>query len=108
MKTIEQQKKYRHEYYEQHKDYHYQKYRDWCKDNPVQAAAIQKRWRDTNLHYYRDYMRKRKAVTEPLIFTFIDNGFSGDVEGYIAHLRDSGVSEKHIRWFRKDVEKHLQ
>ena len=107
MKTPEQQKEYRHEYYEQHKDYHYQKFRAWCKDNPVQAAAIQKRWRDAHPHYYRDYMRKRKAATEPLIFQFVDNGFSGDVKGYITYLRSRGVSEQHIGWFKTDVKKHL-
>ncbi|MCK4348730.1 MAG: hypothetical protein KAW47_08945, partial [Thermoplasmatales archaeon] len=25
-------------------------------------------------------------------------GFDGDVEGYMAYLRDNGVPEKHIRW----------
>lgn len=107
MKTPEQVKEYRHGQYEQHKEYHYQKYREWCKDNPKAAATIQKRWRDANPHYYRDYMRKRKAVTEPLIFEFLDNGFSDDVEGYIAYLRSRGVPEKCINWFRVDVQKHL-
>ena len=107
MKTPEQAKAYRHEYYEQHKDYHYKKFRDWCKDNPERAATIQKRWRDRNPHYYRDYMRKRKAVTEPLIFQFLDNGFSGNIDGFTTHLRDRGIPEKHIRWFIKDIRKYL-
>lgn len=107
MKTPEQIKAYRHEYYEQHKEYHYQKYCDWCIDNPKGAAAIQKRWRTANPYYYRDYMRNRKAVTEPLIFEFLDNGFESDTDEYILYLRSRGISEKHIRWFQKDVQKHL-
>ena len=108
MKTPEQLKKYRHEYYEQHKDYHYQKFCEWCKDNPEEIKATQKRWRDKHPHYYRDYMRKRKAATEPLVFEFLDNGFSGDVNGFITYLRNRGVSEKHINWFKTDVKKHLE
>ena len=108
MKTREQLKEYRHGYYAEHKDYHHQKYRDWCKNNPVQATAIQKRWRDRNPHYYRDYMRKRKAITEPLIFQFLDNGFDSDIDGYIFYLRSRGIPEKHIRWFKVDVQKHLE
>ena len=89
----------------QNKDHYYQKYREWCRDNPVQAAAIQERWRDAHPHYYRDYMRLRKATTEPLIFSFLDNGFSGDgdVEGYVSYLRAKGIPEQHIGWFKTDV-----
>ena len=108
MKTEEQQKEYRHEYYMQHKDYHYQKYRDWCKDNPVQAAAIQKRWRDAHPHYYRDYMRQRKAVTEPLVFEFLDNGFNGNLDGFITYLKGEGIPEQQLNWFKVDVKKHLE
>ena len=104
----EQAKEYRHEYYVQHKEYHYKKYRDWCIDNPKSAAVIQKRWRDANPHYYRDYMRKRKAAAEPLIFDFFDNNFNDDVDGFILHLQQEGIPEKHIRWFKVDVQKHLQ
>ena len=108
MKTPEQAKEYRHEYYVQHKKYHYQKFCDWRRDNPEKAAAIQKRWRDAHPHYYRDYMRKRKAAAEPLIFDFFDNNFNDDVDGFILHLQQEGIPEKHIRWFKVDVQKHLQ
>ncbi|GAH25108.1 unnamed protein product [marine sediment metagenome] len=108
MKTPEQVKEYRHNYYIQHKDYHYQKYRDWCNENQEGAAAIQKRWRDAHPHYYRDYMRKRKATTELLIFEFLDNGFGSHIDGYMIYLRNRGVPEKHINWFKVDVQKHLQ
>ena len=108
MKTPEELNKYRHEYYIQHKEYHYQKFCEWCRDNPKSWAKIQKRWRDANPHYYRDYMRIRKATVEPLIFQFLDNGFSDDVDGFVTHLRNMGIPEKHIRWFKIDVQKHLQ
>jgi len=105
MKTPEQVK--RHEQYERYKDYHYQKYLEWCRDNPEGWAKIQKRWRDANPHYYRDYMRKRKAVTEPLIFEFMDNGFDNDIDSYVTYLRNNGVPEKHINWLKVDIKKHL-
>lgn len=108
MKTPEQLKKYRHEYYMQHKDHYYQKYLDWCNENPERAKTIQKRWRDAHPYYYRDYMRKRNAVTELLIFEFLDNGFEKDIDDYIFHLRNRGIPEQHINWFRTDVKKHLQ
>ena len=110
MKTPEQVKEYRHGQYERHKDYHYQKYREWCRDNPKAAATIQKRWRDNNPHYYRDYMRKRKAVTKPLISLFLDDGFDGggDVDGFISYLRSIGIPEQRLQWFKTDVQKYLQ
>ena len=108
MKTLEELKEYRHGYYIQHKDQHYQYYLKWCSENPVQAAAIRERWDDAHPHYYRNYMRKRKVVTEPLIFQFLDNGFDGDVEGYVSYLRAKGTPEQHIGWFKTDVQKHLE
>ena len=107
MKT-KQSKEYRHGQYEQHKDYHYQKYREWCRANPKELAIIQKRWRDKHPLYYRDYMRKRKAATEPLIFEFLDNGFGSDIDGYISYLQNRGIPEQHIKWFKVDVQKHLE
>lgn len=108
MKTPEQLKEYQHEYYIQHKDSIYQSYLKWRSDNPKKASVIQQRWRDAHPHYYRDYMRKRKAVTEPLIFQFLDNGFDDDIDGFIPHLRNNGIPEKHINWFKTDVKKYLQ
>lgn len=106
MKTPAQQKEYKKDYYQQLKDYHHQKYRDWCKDNPERAKAIQKRWRDAHPHYYRDYIRKRKAVTEPLIFEFLDNGnFDSDIDDFIVYLRDKAIPGQHIKWFKVDVQK---
>jgi len=107
MKTTEQLTEYRHEYYTQHKDHHYQQYLKWCKDNPKKAKAIQDRWLAKNPHYQRDHQRKRKVVTEPLIFQFLDNGFNGDVDGFISYLQSKGVPEQHIKWFTVDVKKHL-
>ena len=106
--ATEHLREYKREYYGQHKAYHYQKHLDWCKDNPVQAKAIQDRWRASNPHYQCDYQRKRKAATEPLIFEFLDNGFGSDIDGYITYLRNRGIPEQHIRWFLKDVEKIIE
>ena len=108
MKTPEQQKEYNHEYYINHKEHYYQQFRDWCKANPKRITKIRHRWLAKNPHYQRDYQRKRKATVEPLIFQFVDNGFSGDIDGYVTYLRNRGVPEKHIRWFKKDVQKHLE
>lgn len=108
MKTPEQLKEYKTEYYQQHKDRNLQQYLKWCKDNPKSAKAIQDRWLAKNPHYSRDYQRKRKMATDPLIFQFLDNGFSGDIEGYVTYLRNRGVPEQHIKWFKVDVKKHLE
>ncbi len=106
--ATEHRREYKREYYMQHKDYHLQKYQDWCKENPVQAKAIQDRWRASNPHYQRDYQRKRKAATESLIFEFLDNGFGSDIDGYISYLRNRGIPKQHIKWFQVDVRKHLE
>ena len=108
MKTPEQLKEYRHDYYIQHKEQQYQNYLNWRNEKPEEAKEIQKRWRATHPHYYRDYMRKREGITEPLIFQFLDNGFGRDIDSYITYLQNRGVPEKHIRWFKVDVKKHLQ
>lgn len=89
----------------EHKDYCLKKNREWRRKNPERAATIQKCWREKNPDYYREYMRKRKAATEPLIFNFFDNGFEGDVESFVAFLRENGTPEQHIKWFRTDVKK---
>ena len=106
MKTIEQQKEYHHEYYINHKEHYYQQFRDWCKANPKRITKIRHRWLAKNPHYQRDYQRKRKAVTEPLIFQFLDC-FGGDMDGFITYLRTKDVPEQHLKWFKKDVGKHI-
>jgi hypothetical protein len=106
--ATEHQKEYKTEYYKQHRDRYNQQYLKWCKDNPKQAKAIRDRWRAKNPHYSRDYERKRKAVTESLIFQFLDNGVGSDIGGYIIYLRNRGVPEHHIGWFRKDVERMVR
>lgn len=108
MKTPEQQKEYHHEYYMQHKNHYYQQFRDWCKANPKRMKAIRDKWLAKKPHYQRDYQRNRKATVEPLIFQFLDNGFSGDIERYITYLQSRDIPEKHIRWFKKDVQKYLE
>lgn len=108
MKTPEQQKEYHHEYYINHKEHYYQQFRDWCKANPESVTKIRLRWLAKNPHYQRDYQQKRKTVTEPLIFQFLDNGFSGDIDEYVAYLQSRGIPEQHIRWFKTDVKKHLE
>ena len=107
MKTPEQQKEYQHEYYMQHKEHYYQQFRDWCKANPTQVKLIRDRWLAKHPHYQRDYQRTRKATVEPLIFQFLDNGFSGNIKGFVTYLRKKGIPEKHIKWFKTDVRKYL-
>ena len=107
MKTPEQLKEYKKVYYQQHKDHYNQLVADWRKDNPIRAKAIADCWLAKHPHYQRDYQRKRKAATEPLIFEFLDNGSGSDIDGYISYLRNRGVTEQHIRWFKVDVRKHL-
>ena len=109
MKTPEQQKEYHHEYYILHKDHYYQQFRDWCKANPKRITKIRHRWLAKNPHYQRDYQRKRKAITDPLVFHFLDYGGSGsDIDGYVIYLRNRGIPEQHVNWFLKDVQKHLE
>jgi hypothetical protein len=108
MKTPKELKEYKRTYYLQHKAHYNQLIRKWRKDNPIQAKVIADRWLAKRPHYQRDYRRKRKAITEPLIFEFLDNSFSGDVNGFIAYLRSTGIPEQHIRYFKVDVQKHLE
>lgn len=107
MKTPEQLKEYKKEYYQLHKDHYNQLVADWCKDNPIRAKAIADRWVAKHPHYHRNYQRERKAATEPLIFQFLDNGFGNDINGFISYLQNKGIPEKHIKWFRVDVQKHI-
>lgn len=107
MKTSEQLKEYRHEYYEQHKERYYQQFRDWCKANPEKIKTIRDRWQAKHPFYYRDYMRNRRAIVEPLIFEFLDN-FFGDMDGFIIYLRNRDIPEQHVNWFKTDVKKHLE
>ena len=108
MKNPKQLKEYKKNYYQQHKDHYNQLTMEWRKANPIQAKAITDRWLATRPHYQRDYQRKRKAATEPLIFEFVDNGFGNNIDGYITYLRNKGVPERHVNWFLKDVKKHLE
>ena len=108
MKTPKELKAYKVDYYQQHKAHYNELTTAWRKDNPVKAKAITDRWLASRPHYQRDYQRERKATVEPLIFEFLDNGFDGNVGEYVAYLRDKGVPEKHIRWFKVDVKKHLE
>ena len=108
MKTPEELRDYQAEYYKQHRARYNLLSNEWRKANPKQAKFISDRWLATRPHYQRDYQRKRKAIVEPLIFEFLDNGLDGDVDGFIVYLRDKGVPEQHVKWFLKDVQKHLQ
>ena len=100
-------KEYKKDYYQRHKAHYHQLVAKWRKDNPIRAKAIADHWLAKYPHYQRNYSRKRKAVTEPLIFEFLDNGFSDDIDGFITYLRNRGVPEQHLNWFRKDIQKHL-
>ena len=106
MKTIEQAKEYYKKYYQQHKDRMDQQHDNWRKTNPKQVKVILDRWLAKTPHYSRDDKRKRTAVTEPLIFQFLDNGF--DLNDFISCLQSDGIPEQHIRWFKTDVQKHIK
>ena len=99
---------YKREYYKQHRDRYNKQYLQWCRDNPKQTKAIRDRWLANNPHYARDYERKRKAVTESLIFQFLDNGVGSNMDGYISYLRNRGVSERDIGWFKKGMGKMIE
>lgn len=101
-------KNYRHQWYLEHKAHCAKQNREWCRNNPKKVSAIQKRWRDKNPNYYKNYMRRRKAATEPLIFQFLDNGSDGDVGSFVSYLREVGTPEQHIRWFQVDVKKIIE
>lgn len=107
MKTPGQLKEYKKLYYQQHKDHYNQLVAEWRKANPIQAKAISDRWLAKHPHYQRDYKRKREAAVEPLIFQFMDNGFSSDIDGFISYLQNKGIPERHIKWFRVDVQKYI-
>ena len=101
--ATEHQKEYKREYYMEHRGRYNQLYLKWCRDNPKQAKAIRDRWLANNPHYSRDYERKRKAVTESPIFEFLDNGADSDIAAYILYLRNKGISERDIGWFKKGM-----
>ena len=77
------------------------------KTNPKRISAIRKQWRDEHPLYFRDYKRGRIMVTDPLIFQFMDNGFDNNVDEFVIYLRSQNVSEQHISWFKKDVQKFI-
>jgi len=84
-------------------------YPDWRLQNPEQAARTRQKWLDAHPSYYANYIQERAAVTDALIFQFLDNGFGGGtLEEFITFLRGDGVSEKHIGWFKADVKKELE
>lgn len=83
--------------------------RDWRQQNPEQAAKMRERWLKQNPSYYANYIQERGAVTDALIFQFLDNGFGdGTLEEFIVFLQAEKVPEKHIGWFRVGVKKELE
>ena len=111
MKTSEQLKElkeYRQQYYQNHIVYFRAKNKKYATENPEKMEGYTKQFHINHPHYERDLKRKRKAITEPLIFQFLDNGFGSDISGYISYLRSRGIPEQHIKWFKVDVRKHLE
>lgn len=106
-KTPEELKAYQHQYYINHKGLYYRSNREWCKNHPKNVAAAQQRWHKRNPAYYRDYIRKRVAITDPLIFQFLDGGFDNNIEGYIEYLHSQKTPEQYIGWFQKDIQKYM-
>ena len=84
-------------------------YPDWRQENPERATKMREQWLKQNPSYYTNYIEERRAVTDALIFQFLDNGFGGGtLEEFITFLKEEGVEEKHIGWFRADVKKELE
>ena len=108
MKTPEQLKEYRQKYYINHIPYYRAKNKKYAADNPKKMEDYGKQFHTRHPHYERDRIRKRKAATEPLMFQFLDNGFDGDVDSFIFYLRNKGIPEQHIKWFKVDAKKHLE
>ena len=107
-KTPAQIRKYGREYYAANKKRYSELHCRWCAENPKQYADGQQAWRDRNPHYSRNYVRKRLAVVDPLIFQFLDSGgLGGDTAEYITYLRSQGVPERHIKWFETDLKNRL-
>lgn len=106
-RTPEEIEAYRRQYYRDHKDVYRQKYREWVERYPGAREAANQRWRAKNPTYYRDYMRKRVATVDPLIFEFLDGGFDNDIGDFINHLRVQGTPAQHIGWFKKDIQKYF-
>ena len=107
MMTPEELKEYRLDYYLSHIVYYRAKNKKYAAENPKKMAEYNKQFHIRHPHYERDLKRRRKAATEPLIFQFLDNGFSGDIEGYITYLRSRGIPKQHIKWFKADMQKHI-
>ena len=107
MKTPEQVKEYHKRYYEQHKDVMNQQHDTWRKANPERVKEILYRWLTKTPHYSRDYKRKRTAITDQLIFQFLDNGFRDKINDFISCLQRKGIPAQHIKYFKKDVKKYL-
>lgn len=108
METPEQLREYRQEYYLNHIAYYRAKNKKYAADNPKKMEEYVKRFHIRHPHYERDLRRRRNAITEPLVFQFLDNSFSGDIDSFITHLRNRGISEQHLKWFKVDVKKHLE
>lgn len=78
----------------------------WRAKNPEQFANGQQAWRKKNPEYHRQYAKKRVDVVDPLAFQYLDNrDFGKDFAEFIQYLRSQDVSEQHINWFKKDVQK---
>ncbi|MCK4528901.1 hypothetical protein KAW18_16145 [candidate division WOR-3 bacterium] len=107
-KTPAELKKYGRDYYANNKKRYSELHRRWCAENPKQFADGQQAWRDKNPHYPGDYARKRLAVVDPLIFQFLDSGGLGEDTGeFIQYLHSQGVPERHINWFKTDLNNRL-
>ena len=100
-------KVHKRKYYLAHKAVFREHHRKWSKANPTKIKAKAERWHKKYPHYSRDYKRGRIKITDPLIFQFMDNGFDNDVDGFVGYLRSQNVSEQHISWFEKDVQKFI-
>ena len=103
VKTHEQVVADRHAYYISHAKIYQERAKKFATNNPDKVKTYLDRFTKKHPTYRRDVTRVRVAAVEPLIFQFLDNGFSRDIDGYISYLRNNGIPEKHIRWFKVDV-----
>ena len=120
MKTKAEITEYMHNYYLQHQEERkvfYANHKKRCMDlhyiwrakNPEQFANGQRAWRYKNPQYHRKYSQNRLAIVDPLIFQFLDNGGLGaDLGEFIRYLHGKSISEQHINWFKKDIQKCIE
>ena len=99
--------RYRRNYYITHSEVCRTRARNYAINNPDKVKTYLDRFNKKHPTYRRDVERIRVAVTDELIFNFLENCGDRGVDDYTSYLSTQGVSEQHIKWFRVGVQEHL-